>query len=127
MSQTLSANVNNDIPGVSENDIYLDSRGNISISRDLQAVLQECAQVAKTRLGELVFNVDLGIPFFDTVWDGIPNIPQYTAALRSSILNVDGVIEIISLLAAPPTDENKDILNYTAIIRTIYGTGSING
>lgn len=127
MAQTLSANVNNNIPGVSSNDIYLDPRGNISISRDLDAVLQECAQVAKTRLGELVFNTDLGIPFFDTVWAGIPNIPQYTAALRASILNVDGVVEVVSLLAEPPTDERRDILNYTAIIRTIYGAGTING
>lgn len=123
MTQTIASNVNNDIPGVSPNDIYLDAQGNIAMSFDLQAVLEECAQVAKTLLGELVFNTDLGIPFFETVWDGVPNIPQYTASLRSSILSVNGVIEIVSLL----TTVESDTLNYTAVIRTIYGTGAISG
>lgn len=123
MTQTIASNVNNDIPGVAPNDIYLDAQGNIAMSFDLQAVLEECAQVAKTLLGELVFNTDLGIPFFETVWDGVPNIPQYTASLRSSILSVNGVIEIVSLL----TTVESDTLNYTAVIRTIYGTGAISG
>ena len=128
MTQTLSANVNNNPLLGSDNDIYLDEQGNISMSFDLQAVLQECSQVAKTLLGEMIFNTDLGIPYFQTVWIGVPNIAQFTAALRQSFLNVDGVLEVVSLLTSQGGGSSpSDTLTYTAIIRTIYGTGAVNG
>ena len=49
-----SANVNGNIPKVAFNDIYLDADGNLSLSYDIQAVLQACAQAAQTLLGELI-------------------------------------------------------------------------
>lgn len=121
--QTLSANVNNNVPGVAYDDIYLDRFGNISISHDLESVLEACAQAGQTVLGELLFNVNQGIPFFQTVWIGVPNFQQYTAALRLAFLNVPNVIEVVSLSI---TQINNG-LEYTAIIRTAFGTGNING
>lgn len=121
--QTLSANVNNNIPGVTYDDIYLDSKGNISLSFDMQAVLEACAQAAQTVLGEIIFNVNQGIPFFQTVWNGVPNLQQYTAALRLAFLNVPNVVEVVSLM----TNQVNNELQYTAVIRTIYGTGGISG
>lgn len=120
---TLSANVNNNLPNVSPNDIYLDADGNISLSFDIQAVLQACAQAAKTILGEMVFNVNQGIPYFQTVWIGVPNIQQFTAALRAAFLTVPNVVEVISLI----TSQENDILTYSAIIRTSYGSGGVTG
>lgn len=115
MTQTISINKNNDI--------FLDDLGNISFSYDLQAVLEICREVARARLGEMVFNVDLGIPFFETVWNGVPNIPQFTNALRNAFLSVPDVIEVVSLT----TTQINDVLQYTAIIRTSFGTGTLNG
>ena len=128
MTQTLSCNVNNNPLLGANNDIYLDAQGNISMSFDLDAVLQECSQVAKTILGEMIFNTDLGVPYFQTVWIGVPNIAQFTAALRQSFLNVYGVLEVVSLLTSQGgSSDPSDNLTYTAIIRTIYGTGAVNG
>lgn len=121
--QTLSANVNNDVPGVAYDDIYLDRRGNISISYDLDAVLQACAQAAQTVLGEIIFDVNQGIPFFQTVWNGIPNFQQYTASLRLAFLNVSNVVEVVSLF----TNQVDNELQYTAVIRTTFGSGGISG
>ncbi len=121
--QTLSANVNNNIPGVAYDDIYLDSNHNISISRDLEAVLEACAQAAQTVLGEIIFNINQGIPFFETVWIGVPNIQQYTAALRVAFLNVPNVVEVVSLI----TSQIDNNLIYTAVIRTAFGSGGISG
>jgi hypothetical protein len=121
--QTLSANVNNNIPGVAYNDIYLDSNNNISVSYDLEAVLEACAQAAQTVLGEIIFNVNQGIPFFQTVWIGVPNIQQYTAALRVAFLNVPNVVEVVSLM----TSQVNNDLTYTAVIRTNFGSGGISG
>lgn len=123
MAQTLSANVNSTIPNVAFNDIYLDSDGNISLSFDLQAVLQACAQAAQTILGEMVFNVNQGIPYFQTLWIGVPNTQQFNAALRVAFLSVTGVIEVVSLI----TSQDGNTFSYTAVIRTIYGSGGING
>lgn len=126
MTQTLASNVNNNISGVAPNDIYLNSLGNLAVSFDQQALLEACAEAARTMLGEMIFNVDQGIPYLQTAWIGVPNIPQFTAALRTAFLAVGGgrlVLEVVSLV----TQQVNNQLNYNAIIRTIYGVGGING
>lgn len=120
--QTLSANVNDSIQNVAFNDIYLDSDGNISISYDLQAVLEGCAEVAQTLLGEMIYNTDQGIPYLQTVWIGVPNIEQFNNSLRSAFLNVPNVIEVISLI----TSQTNYVLNYSAIINTTFGTVTLS-
>lgn len=125
--QTLSANVNDNISGVAFNDLYLDPDGNLSVSFDLQAVLEGCAQAAQTLLGEILLNTAQGIPYFQTVWAGVPNSQQFNAALRSAFLNVPNVTQVISLI----TTQENNTLTYSAVIQTIYGvtpvTGVING
>lgn len=123
---TISCNVNNDIPGVAPNDIYLDAEGNIATSYNLDAVLQACAQAAKTRLGEIVLDTTIGIPFFESVWIGKANLQQYTASLRSAFLAVAGG-EVVTDVSSLVTSQSGDNLYYTAKITTIYGTGTITG
>lgn len=120
--QTISANVNNNLPNVAPNDIYLTSDGNISLSFDIQAVLEACAEAAKTLLGEMIFNVNQGIPYFQAVWVGVPNIQQFTASLRTAFLAVPNVVEVISLI----TSQENNTLLYSAIIRTSFGTGNLS-
>jgi hypothetical protein len=115
VAQTLGVN--------SSDDIYLDSSGNLVVVSGLDAVLQTCEQVAKTLLGECVLNTTLGVPYFETVWNGSPNVQQFTAGLRTAILSVPDVVEIVSLI----TSQNGDVLSYTAVIRTVYGSGAISG
>lgn len=123
MTQTLSSNVNSSIPGVAFMDLYLDPYGNISVSYDLQAVLEECAQAAQTRLGELIYNTNVGIPYEQILWVGAPNIEQFNAALRVAFLNINQVTDVISLTIS----QTNNTLTYTAIINTTFGTGIVNG
>lgn len=125
MVQTLASNINSNIPGVAPNDIYLDDDGNIALSFDLQALVEQCSQVGRTLLGEMVLNTDLGLPYFQTMWTGVPNIPQFVAALRQSFLNVNGVIEVVSIEHTQGDLQPSDTFSYTATIRTIYGTGVV--
>lgn len=104
----------------SANDLYIDSVGNLSLSYDLSAITQQCQQAAKTLLGEMIYNINEGIPYFQTLWIGVPNVPQYTAALRRAFLAVGGVLEVVSLI----TSQSNNDFSYTAVIRTIYGGGS---
>jgi hypothetical protein len=104
------------------NDLFLDSIGNIALARDLQSVLQQSEQAVKTLLGECVYDVNRGLPFFQVLWRGNPNITQFVSYLRQAILDVDGVIEVVSIT----TDKEDNVFSYTAEIRTIYGTGVIS-
>ena len=122
MPLTLSCNVNNSLFGVADNDIYLNSIGNISVSTGIQAILENCAQAAKTRLGEEVLNTNAGIPYFSAVFVGIPNLEQTEAAFRAAWLAVTGVIEVVSLVFA----QQSNTLVYSAIIRTTEGTGELS-
>jgi hypothetical protein len=122
MPLTLSCNVNNNLPGVMDNDIYLNSIGNISLSTSIQAILENCAQAAKTRLGEEVLHIDQGIPYFTTIFVGVPSLEQAQAAFRAAWLAVAGVIEVLSL----EFTQQDNILFYAAIIRTTEGIGELN-
>ena len=105
------------------NDIYIGEDGNLAIVYDLTATTQACQQAAKTILGEMIYAADQGLPYFEAVWIGVPQIAQYEAALRSAFLGVPGVLQVISLVLT----QTENNLNYTATIMTTYGQGVISG
>lgn len=105
------------------NDIYIARDGNLALNTGLLAVQETCAQAAKAQLGEMVLDTQRGIPNFQTVWNGKPNIAQFEAYLRRTLLGVQGVIGITELTITV----ESDILTYSASITTIYGSGVING
>lgn len=107
----------------SNNDIYLGADGGLAIAVDLQATLQAAQQAAQTQLGEMEYAVDEGLPNFQVVWNGTPNISQFDAALRQALLGVAHVTGVQDLAIARA--DNK--LSYTATIITDYGQGAING
>lgn len=107
----------------SNNDLVLATNGNLSISSGLQAVMQACEQAAKAQLGEMILAVDEGMPNFDVVWNGAPNIPQFEAYLIARLNSVEGVTEVSEVSASA----SAGVLTYTATIKTIYGDGVLNG
>lgn len=104
------------------NDLVVVGRS-LAVVSDLEAVLQICAQCAKAILGEMVLNVQGGMPYFQTVWVGGPTTAAFEAAFRLRIPQVEGVSEIQELTTAQ-VGEN---MQYSATIATVYGTGAING
>jgi hypothetical protein len=105
------------------NDLYIGENGNLAIVTGIEAVLQDCAHVAKAQLGEMVLAIDEGIPNMETVWRGSANIPQFEAYLRAALLSVDGVEEVSEL----ETNVVNNVLSYAVTIQTIYGQGQLNG
>lgn len=104
------------------NDLFITGRS-LSIVTDLAAVLNVCKHAAQGILGEMVLAKDQGMPYFETVWVGNPTAAPFEAAFRVRIAQVDGVVEITSLT----TEQVGDVMQYSATIATIYGTGQING
>lgn len=128
MTLTISANVNGTISGVEYNDMYLDAFGNIALSYDQQAILEECSQAVKTQLGEMALNTDIGIPYRATMWSGTPSTQQFTAAITNALLSIQGVLEVVSLITSQGGEnEDPNTYNFTAIVRTTFGTGAVNG
>jgi hypothetical protein len=105
------------------NDMYLGPDGNIAIHSGLLAVEQACEHTMKTMLQEMVLAYDKGLPNFQTVWVGSPNVPQFEAAGRAALQLVDGVVEVVTFDSI--VSQNK--LVYTAQIMTIYGDVYLNG
>ena len=119
MTQTFGVNENNDL--------FIGSDGNLSIVSGQQAVLFACASAAKAQLGEMIYAVNQGIPNFQAVWVGTPNLQQFEAALRNTLLNVSGVVQVDSITFTQTNTSKGNILGYTAVIVTEYGETILNG
>jgi hypothetical protein len=105
------------------NDIFIASDGNLSISLNLQAIIYVCENVAQGQLGEMVLDVTRGIPNFQAVWIGNKNLSRFEAALRKSLNNVDGVLGVSDLQISINSNE----LIYSAIIVTEFGEDVLSG
>lgn len=103
------------------NDLYLDKYGNISISTDLQACIEACENAVSTMLGEQIYQTNEGVPNFSLLWNGVPNYAQAEIAIRNVIESVDNVIEVISFDYVA----NSNIFSYNATIRTNFGIGKV--
>lgn len=106
-----------------DNDIYIDSAGSLAIVSGLDAVMQVCEHACLAQLGEMIYAADKGMPTMATLWSGNPKPVQYEAAIRSTLLSVEGVTRVLSLRY----DIVGEKYTYSATIETIYGVGSING
>jgi len=115
MTRTLTVDENNDI--------FIGPSGSLDVSTGLQAVLHSCAQAAKTQLAEMIYAVDEGVPNFGAVWNGAPNVAQFEAYLRRAIEGVPDVLGVDEVTISTAAG----VLSYVATIRTIYGTGALNG
>lgn len=114
MTKTFAVDANNDLV------IGQDDR--LVIAVDREAVLQNCEHAAKTILDEMVLAQGEGIPYFEAVWVGVPNLAVWEAAFRARILAVPDVLSIDALTTA----RDGEVLTYRATIATAYGTGEIS-
>lgn len=115
MTQTFAINSNNDI--------YLGADGNLAIVNGQIGVEQACQTASQAQLGEMVLAITSGIPNFQTVWNGSPNLSIFENYLRDTLLTVPGVLSVVSLT----TSVVDKALKYVAKISSIYGLLEING
>lgn len=93
---------------------------------DIEVVKQNCDQAMRQQLGELNYDKDKGIQYFDNVFTGTPNFQRFEAQARTQLLNVDGVTGIDSFsYEFLPQQDSSNVLSYDVTIITIYGNASI--
>lgn len=106
-----------------ENDMHLDNTNNIALATGQIAVEQAAQTASLAQLEEMILFTTQGMPSFQAVWVGSPNLALYQAALAAAISQIFGVNSVDSLVVS----QDGDNLNYTAEISTIYGALTING
>jgi hypothetical protein len=98
---------------------------------NIDVIAQNCDQAMRQQLGELNYNKDKGLQYFDNVFLGNPNFQRFEAQARAQILNVIGVTGIESFEYTFSSknvfdrNEENNILRYTININTIYGATTI--
>ncbi len=87
----------------------------------LAAIIQIARSRMEAQTGEMVFNVTGGMPNSDVAWNNT-NIGLYNYYAIQNISEIDGVksVNFSSRIEG-------DTIRYIAVIKTIYGSGNLNG
>ncbi len=123
--------INDQIPNnfeeyeTSYGDIYLDINNNLAIKSGEDALLDIITNVVRTRKYEIQYDMNKGIPYFETIFSDTGLLGLWRSYVIQEIENVDGVISVESLIYS--LDESNKKLSYTCQIRTIYGESTLNG
>ncbi len=112
---TISTNKNNDI--------FIDSTGNIATSEDIQALANVSKNKALTTLGEPEYNQLDGIPYFETIFTDTPKIDLFQAAMINSMESQEKVQRVSNF----EYTVNNGVFSYSLTEKTTYGNISING
>lgn len=105
----------------SDNDIYLGRDGNLVVLNGLEAVTAACESATRALLNEMIYSINRGIPYFETIWVGSPNYAVFRNYLINTLLGVDGVLSVQSLSLTVA----EGVLNYTATIATKFGKAEL--
>lgn len=107
----------------SKTDFILGADGNLSVITGQEAIGQASVQFARSRRGEMIHNMDNGIPYSIVAWANSPNETQFEAVMRARLLQ----LEDITAITAFEVRQVGDVLGYTATLLTTAGEVTING
>ena len=106
--------------GQCENDIGLDDSGkNLAMLSDEEAVMRVVKHRAQTRKYELLFDMNKGIPYTETIFDNPFYLPLWIDNLKKTIEETEEVVSVAYI--NPDLDSANRKLKYTCGITTIYG------
>lgn len=104
------------------NDLYLNEQNSIAVSTGIDAVLLLCKGAIEVIIGEMIYQIDAGMPLFESAFN-FYRPAQFEAAARQRLTAVPDVTGVSDFTV----NKRNNALVYTATIDTIYGRGSING
>lgn len=113
--QTISIN--------SDNDLYLDTSGNLAITFNINALADISKNKVLTNLGEPQYNAEDGIPYFDTIFTDTPKIDLFQAAIIGDLESLDNIERVSNF----EYKQDNGIFSYTLIEHTTYGDIELNG
>lgn len=99
------------------NDIYINSAGSLQVDNGLQALVDACKNASQALLGEEVLTTGNGVPYFQALFTGNPNIAAFQNGLTNALNSIPGVTSVSNLSISVA----DNILTFVATIQTIYG------
>lgn len=105
------------------NDIYLDAQGNLAAKKDLDAMGDILINKSQTNRGELQYDSEKGIDFFNTIF-GEPCYPDlFQNQLTAELENTEAVQQVSGFNA----EIKSGVYAYTVNIMTDYGQAALQG
>lgn len=105
------------------NDIYLDAEGNLAVKKDLDAMGDIFINKAETNRGELIYDDEKGIDFFNTIFSS-PCYPDlFQTQLMSELENTEETQGVTGFTF----ETSGGVYGYRAKIQTSYGQVTLNG
>jgi hypothetical protein len=110
--------------GIDENnDIFLDNSNNLAIKTNLEAMGDIFVNKSQTILGELPYDQEKGIDFFNTIFSSPAYLDLYQNQLISQLEDTEETLKISNF-----TGTTKDnIFEYSLEAQTSYGKIVLNG
>ncbi len=105
------------------NDLFVNAEGNIAIVDSADALANISKNAVLLNKGELEFNKQKGIPYFETIFADNANTDIFQANIVQTLENLDGV-ERISSFSYEIVD---GVYSYSVEEITDYGTVVVNG
>lgn len=73
-------------------DSVLDTNGNIAVASPPYALAQDVASAIKLFLGELWYDTENGIPYFEEILGHLPPVSLFISYMEKAALTVPGVV-----------------------------------
>ena len=105
------------------NDIYLTSSGNLAIDTDINAMGDIFVNKSQTRKGELLYDTEKGIDFFNTIF----NSPSYPELFQNEVITQLEDTQATQKITSYESEQNNNVYSYTVKIQTDYGEIALNG
>lgn len=105
------------------NDIYLDNGGNLAISENANALANISKNAVLTNQGELEYNTEAGIPYFNTIFADTPLIDMFQANIVQTVESLDKVERVEGF----EYTQKNGVFSYKLNEITEYGSITING
>lgn len=105
------------------NDIYLDNSNNLALKSDLEAMADIYTNKCQTNLGELRYNNEKGIDFFNTIFSS----PAYPDLFQNEVITQLEETDETEKVTNFTPEINGDVYSYSVDIQSSYGKVSLNG
>lgn len=103
-------------------DLVLDSNGNIALASDPYSVSQDVASALKLFKGELYYQEDKGVPYFEDILGQLPPISLLTKHLEDAALSVPTVV---SAQCTITSFEDRQVVGQVAFVTDQGQTGVV--
>ena len=106
-----------------DGDLMLDSKGNIGLASDLDAVRLLVEENLRMIKGEWTFNLQMGVPYFFDVFNRGISLGTIKTIFDTAVAKTQGVSMILKSDVYHNAQERK--FAYRAVVSTIYGTTEV--